>query len=81
MEFNQNVDTIHRLLDTAKPEAAYSLGVITSQAIHDGVVLTDDILEQVAASNDLNDAVGYYANWLARYKGLRVAEPGASPRT
>lgn len=63
---HQNFETINRLLANCLPWPSYSLGHVTYMAEADHVIMTDDILEQIARSNDLNDAVGYYAVWLAK---------------
>lgn len=63
----QNFVTLNRLIRKGlTPWGAYSLGFIHAKAEEDHVIMTDDILEQIAGSNDLNDAVGYYAVWLAK---------------
>lgn len=57
---------LRRLTAEGKTPAAYSLGRLLARAEMDHVVLTDDILDQVADSHDLNDATGYYAIWLMK---------------
>lgn len=63
---HQDSETIDRLLSVATNDAGYRLGRIAARAEMDHVILDPEALEQIAASNDLNDATGYYAIWLMK---------------
>lgn len=74
--WHQNLETIRHLIiqlqDTGRPEQAFALGYLSATAEENHVILDDDVLEQIAGANDLNDATGYFAIWL----GKRVEAAG-----
>lgn len=75
---HQNLDVINRIIrGGVSPWGAYSLGHLTVMAEEEHVILDEDVLLQIAGSNDLNDATGYFAVWL----GKRVEAQGGGKIT
>lgn len=66
MRPHQNLDTVNRLMNKVNAVQAYSLGFLSGTAEEHHVILDDNVLRQIAQSNDLNDATGYYAVWLMK---------------